>query len=179
MKESGMSEAEDVKREGPVLVLGGGVAGLTVAEELARNSVEVLLLEMQSQVGGHGARWACMATDRCQKCSSCLVADIKRRVLENPLIEVHTGGKLAAVSAAGESVRAEAIPALEKGEASGEGSGRIEGRFLRERIGWQVDAVFVATGFETFPAEQKPFLHYGELDAVMTTADLARGIPEE
>ena len=53
-----------MKRERPVLVLGGGVAGLTVAEELARNRVEVLLLEKQGQAGwtcgpmgmhGHGA----------------------------------------------------------------------------------------------------------------------------
>ncbi len=167
-----------MKREKPVLVLGGGVAGLTVAEELARNCVEVLLLEKQAQLGGHAAHWACMATERCQKCSSCLVADIKQRVLENPRIQVHTGGKLAAVSVTGEAVQAEAIPVLQKNGGSGDGGEGIEGRFLRERVGWEVDAVFVATGFETFPAEQKPFLHYGELDAVMTTADLDRAILE-
>jgi heterodisulfide reductase subunit A len=49
---------------------------------------------------------------------------------------------------------------------------------LKEALGWEVDAVFVATGFETFPAEQKPLLHYGELEGVITTADLDRLILE-
>jgi heterodisulfide reductase subunit A len=168
-----------VKRKRPVLVLGGGVAGLTVAEELARNGVEVLLLEKQGQVGGHAARWACMATERCQKCSACIVTDLKRRVMENPLIEVCTGGKLGGVSLENEVVKAEVMPVPESGETSGESGVRTEGRLLQERLAWEVGAVFVATGFEIFPAEDKPLLQYGNLDAVMTTADLDRVILED
>jgi heterodisulfide reductase subunit A len=162
-----------------VLVIGGGVAGLTVAEELARNHVNVLLLERQDRVGGHAARWACMATDRCQKCSACIVTDLKRRVLADPRVEVHTRGRLEGLSFERGCIRAGAIPAPGQGEP-GPGEGlRAEGRPLRERVGWEVDAVFVATGFEVFPAEQKPMLHYGEWDAVITTADLDRALCED
>ena len=168
-----------MKRERPVLVLGGGVAGLTVAEELARNGVEVLLLEKQGQVGGHAAQWACMATESCQKCSACIVTDLKGRVVENPLIEIYTGGKLGGVSVEDEVVKAEVMPVLERGVASGQDGAQTEGRLLQEPLAWEVDAVFVATGFETFPAEEKPLLQYGKLDAVTTTADLDRVILED
>jgi heterodisulfide reductase subunit A-like polyferredoxin len=168
-----------VKCEMPVLVLGGGVAGLTAAEELARNGVRVLLLEKQGQVGGHAVRWACMATERCQKCSACVASDLKRRVLENPLVEVYTGGTLEGVTAEDGAVKARAVPAPENGHESEEGKGVREGRALREGLTWEVDAVFVAAGFETFPAEQKPMLHYRELEAVITTEDLDRVILED
>ncbi len=163
----------------PVLVIGAGVAGLTAAEELARNDVNVLLLEKQDKVGGHAARWACMATDRCQKCSACIVSDLKRRVLEDPRVQVYTGGRLEGLSFKEGCIRAGAVPVRGPGEP-GPGAGlRAEGRPLRERVGWEVDAVFVATGFEVFPADQKPLLHYGELDAVITTADLDRALRED
>jgi heterodisulfide reductase subunit A len=150
-----------------------------VAEELARNDVEVLLLEKQCQVGGHAAQWACMATERCQKCSACIVTDLKRRVIESPLIELYTGGKLGALSVGDEAVKAEVVPVSEKGGASGEDGVRTEGRHLQERAAWEVEALFVATGFETFPAEEKPLLQYGTLDAVTTTVDLDRVILED
>ena len=71
------------------------------------------------------------------------------------------------------------MPVSESGVASGEGGVRTEGRLLQESLDWEVDAVFVATGFETFPAEEKPLLQYGKLDAVTTTADLDRVILED
>ena len=98
---------------------------------------------------------------------------------ENPLIEVYTGGKLGGVSVEGETVKAEVMPVSESGVESGEGGVRTEGRLLQESLAWEVDAVFVATGFETFPAEEKPLLQYGKLDAVTTTADLDRVILED
>ena len=168
-------------RERPVLVIGGGVAGLTAAEELARNRVPVVLLEKERRLGGHAARWACMATESCQKCSACTVADVKRRVLENPSIEVLTGGKLGEVALEDETFRVRIVPVSEEGAGSGqpEQEEAGEGTLLKEGQDREVDAVFVAAGFETFPAEQKPLLRYGELDAVITTADLDRAIFED
>ncbi len=166
-------------RQRPVLVLGGGIAGLAAAEELARNRVEVLLLEKQLQVGGHASRWACMATDRCQKCNACTAADSKRRVLENPLISVYTGGRLEALSTGEGAIRVEAVPVEGAGGPSAREGAQTEGQVLSEPLAWDVDALFVATGFEVFPAEEKPMLLYEESDAVMTTADLDRAILED
>lgn len=179
MEASAIREAGAVKREMPVLVLGGGVAGLTAAEELARNGVRVLLLEKGNQVGGHAVRWACMATERCQKCSACVAVDVKRRVLENPLVEVYTGGRLEGIEVEEAAVRAKVIPVSENGDAPAKGKEAIEGKPLREGLTWEVEALFVAVGFETFPADQKPMLRYQDLEAVITTEDLDRVILED
>ena len=58
---------------GSVLILGGGIAGLTAAQELARMRVGVHLIEKDPFIGGHAANLTCKATDRCIKCNHCLV----------------------------------------------------------------------------------------------------------
>jgi heterodisulfide reductase subunit A len=60
---------------GSVLVLGGGIAGLTAAQELARMGVGVHLIEKDPFIGGHAANLTCKATDRCIKCNHCLVEE--------------------------------------------------------------------------------------------------------
>lgn len=65
-----------------VLVIGGGVAGLTAALDLSRMGHSVLLIEKGPWVGGHAAGLACKATDRCLKCNDCLVQDLFRAVAQ-------------------------------------------------------------------------------------------------
>ena len=60
---------------GSVLILGGGIAGLTAAQELARMRVGVHLIEKGPFIGGHAANLTCKATDRCIKCNHCLVEE--------------------------------------------------------------------------------------------------------
>ncbi len=55
-----------------VLVIGGGVAGLTTAHALARDGVKTTLIEKESFLGGHAIQYACKATDQCVKCGACL-----------------------------------------------------------------------------------------------------------
>jgi heterodisulfide reductase subunit A len=54
------------------LVLGGGVAGATVAVALAEAGVAVTLAEKDDYLGGHAALLACKALGDCQKCNGCL-----------------------------------------------------------------------------------------------------------
>ncbi len=63
-----------------VAVVGGGIAGLTAGEELARRGVKVVLIEKSPFVGGHAASLTCKATDRCLKCNNCLVEERLRQV---------------------------------------------------------------------------------------------------
>ncbi len=163
----------------PVLVLGAGIAGMTVADELAKNRVPVLLLERETRIGGHAARWACMATERCQKCSACLVSDVKARVLESPLVEVRTCGRLEEFSGAGETIRVRVLPVNGRGPSTDGAGNKSDGRPIQLEETWEADAVFVATGFETFPAEEKPMLRYKELDRVITTEDLDRAMRQD
>jgi heterodisulfide reductase subunit A len=46
-----------------VMVIGGGIAGLTAAWELAGLGAQVALVEKTDFLGGHAIQYACKATD--------------------------------------------------------------------------------------------------------------------
>jgi heterodisulfide reductase subunit A len=73
-----------------VLVIGGGIAGITAALELAKNGQEVFLVEREPCIGGHAASFCCKATDICNKCSVCLVPERMREVGSHPQISLLT-----------------------------------------------------------------------------------------
>ncbi len=80
--------------EPKALVLGGGVAGLTAALELARFGAAVDLVEIAPFAGGHAAGFACKATGSCVRCGACLVEERLEDVLHEPLIRVLTSTRL-------------------------------------------------------------------------------------
>lgn len=158
----------------PVLVLGGGVAGLTAAYALAASRVPVILVERAQDLGGHGRLWPCMATGTCQKCSACLVEDARKTVGESHLVEILTSYRLDKCMRSDSGFRVEAIP-VERPQGDLEGDPvrcGTERAHELERRGWEVDALFVATGFRPFAAEKKPMLGYGRIPQVLTTVDL-------
>jgi len=168
-----------VKGPKPALILGGGVAGLTAAQELSRNGIPVVLVERERTLGGHAARWACMATDRCLKCSSCLVMDVKRDVLQDPRIRIVTLATLESASRQNGTIQVLVSPiAVAGGDDKTERNGP-EGETLAEKAAWEVDALFLATGFDPFPAQTKPMLRYGELKSVLSTVDLDQVLRED
>jgi len=57
----------------PVVVLGGGIAGITAALELSRAGLPAVLVEKSPFFGGLAASFGCKATDVCQKCGACRV----------------------------------------------------------------------------------------------------------
>lgn len=81
-----------------VLVLGGGIAGLTVAWELARLGVAVDLVEKSSFLGGYAIQFCCKAADECQKCGACAVEKRLLEVIQEPRITVHLKSELKEVS---------------------------------------------------------------------------------
>jgi len=162
----------------PVLVLGGGVAGLTAAQAMAGNGLSVVLVEKQPALGGHAAAWSCMATEGCQKCSSCLALDARRAVLDHPRIRVLTRATLQAASRQNGSLQVRLGPSLpDSGHAAGS-RGISDGEPLEKPEELTVEAVFLATGFEPFAAAGKPMLNYGRLAPVLTTVDLNRLLRE-
>ncbi len=81
-----------------VLVVGGGIAGMTSAWELARLGLEVLLIDQGPFLGGHAAQFACKATDHCLKCNNCLVEQRLGEVVGAPHIDVRLQTRLTGVA---------------------------------------------------------------------------------
>jgi heterodisulfide reductase subunit A len=73
-----------------VLVIGGGIAGITSALELGNSNHDVYLIEREATVGGQAASFCCKATEVCTKCSVCLVPQKLREVKTHPKISILT-----------------------------------------------------------------------------------------
>ena len=73
-----------------VLVVGGGIAGITAASQLSSLGIKVLLIEKDHFIGGRGARLTCKATSHCMKCNYCLVEDALRQLSETGNIAIKT-----------------------------------------------------------------------------------------
>ncbi len=73
----------------PVVILGGGIAGISAALELAKLGHEAALIEKSPFFGGHAAHFCCKATDKCQKCGACLVDQRLRELFREPDITLY------------------------------------------------------------------------------------------
>ena len=80
------------------LVIGGGIAGLTAAWELARLNLDVELVEKGSFLGGHAIQFCCKATEECQKCGACSVEKRLQEVTGESRIKVHLRSELRDIS---------------------------------------------------------------------------------
>jgi len=80
--------------EGRVLVVGGGVAGLTAAAALAGLGAHVLVAEKAPFAGGHVTQLSCKATDACAQCGACLIEEKLAIAVDHPRITILTGSTL-------------------------------------------------------------------------------------
>ena len=79
--------AKDKSQDHPskkVLIIGGGIAGLTSAWELAQLNFNVALVEKSPFLGGHAVQFCCKATEECQKCGACSVEKRLQEVTGEP-----------------------------------------------------------------------------------------------
>ncbi len=81
-----------------VVVIGSGVAGLSVALELAQFNISVEVIEKSDFAGGHAIRFACKATDQCVKCGVCIVEEKLDQAMRNPRIRILTGSRIESIS---------------------------------------------------------------------------------
>ena len=81
-----------------VLIIGGGIAGMTAAQNLADNGFKVHLVEREPYLGGQAALFGCKATDQCGKCSVCLVTEKLRALERHPGIRLMTCAEVRGVS---------------------------------------------------------------------------------
>jgi len=77
-----------------VLIIGGGVAGLSAALALEQLGIEVDLVEKTGFLGGHAIQYACKATDQCVKCGACVVEEKLKAVSENSNIRIFLNSQI-------------------------------------------------------------------------------------
>lgn len=127
-----------------VIVIGGGIAGMQCAVELARGDVRVTLLEKLNDTGGKVRNWHKLFPTLTP--AEEVLGGLNRAVKGLANIEVRTGCEASEVTP--QRVR------LSTGEDL------------------ECDAVVVATGFTLFDARVKEEYGYGIYDNVITSADL-------
>ncbi|WP_418790332.1 CoB--CoM heterodisulfide reductase iron-sulfur subunit A family protein [Phosphitispora sp. TUW77] len=144
-----------------VLVIGGGVAGMTSALEAAANGIEVYLVEKAADIGGWAYTYCCKATENCAKCSACLVPQAKMNVEKNPLITVFRGSEIIGVS--GQS-----------------GAYNVKVKIGNEKpADIEVGAIIIATGFKPFNAALKGEFGYDRETNVITALELEQAMREK
>jgi len=71
------------------VILGGGIAGIAAALELARLGHDAALVEKTPFFGGRAAHLCCKATEVCQKCGACLVQERLKALFQEPRITLY------------------------------------------------------------------------------------------
>jgi heterodisulfide reductase subunit A2 len=136
-----------------ILVVGGGISGLSAAVDLARLGVAVVLVENSGALGGHAAQLSCKAAERCVACGACMVEDRIRQATAEPNIRILLNAR---------------VDKIEQGKC-------FDATLIqdREMLHIAADAVLMATGFAPFDPANKPY-GYGRFENVMTTLELDR-----
>ncbi len=142
------------------LVLGGGLAGLTAALELAGAGQPVFLVESEERLGGNVARVDLTAPylDSARD----MLADRVARVQENPLIEVLLVSELVELSGFVGNFTARVRSTGEDGPT----------RVL------PVGSIIVCTGYQPFDAGRIAAYGYGRLPDVVTSFEFERMLRE-
>jgi heterodisulfide reductase subunit A len=146
-------------RESAVLVIGGGIAGITSALSLAESGLKVRIVERDADIGGHGGKLCCKATDVCHQCGACIVAGKIERLRSNAHVAIMTETELMRLDGSGRDFQAHLVR-----------------RDTGENISLKVNAVIAASGFAPFDARHKPHLGYKECADILTGLDLEEQI---
>jgi heterodisulfide reductase subunit A len=136
-----------------VLIIGGGIAGITAALELAEMGVPSTIVEGENRLGGQAGVFACKASEKCNKCFACVVDNQIEEVSRRSEIEIITESTVEKVS--GESGRFRVQIQSKDGET------RLD-----------ASALLVSTGVDFFDARLKPEYGYGLFQNVITAQDL-------
>ena len=136
-----------------VLVIGGGISGITVASELAQVGIPTTLIEKEASLGGLAGSFCCKASESCNKCFACVVDKRLSEIRSRQDFSIFTQTTLTHLEGTPGAYRA----SLKKG---------------KETIALEVSSVVVATGIDPYDASQKPEYGYGLYRNVITARDL-------
>jgi heterodisulfide reductase subunit A len=135
------------------LVIGGGIAGLQAALDIANAGFQVTIVEQSPELGGHASRiFRTFPTNEpVREFLDPLIEEVKA----NPRVTVMTSAKVTDIG------------------------GYVGNFWIRvdrsaETKEFKVGAIVVATGYETFDPRLKPEFGYGNYPQVITTLDFER-----
>lgn len=140
------------------LVIGGGLAGMQAALDLADAGFQAILVERASSLGGHTLQLN--RTFPTLEPAGELVHALVERVNAHPHVRVMTESEVVDVSGY-------------------VGNFQIRVRRAGETIDVSTGAIIVATGFETFNPRLKPELGYGTYPQVMTTLEFEQALDRQ
>ena len=139
--------------EKDVLIVGGGISGITVALELAQVGIASTLVEREPSIGGLSASFCCKASESCNKCFACVVDKRIAEIRSRQEISILTGT---------EPIGLHGSP----------GQYTVSLKRGKQRIDLTVSAVVVAAGIDPYEASQKTEYGYGRFKNVITAKDL-------
>jgi heterodisulfide reductase subunit A2 len=142
--------------ERPVVIVGGGIAGLSVAKTLSASGIRCMIVERNPRLGGHVGNWACMATDQCQRCFGCVIEGLVRDVSASDSTEALTGWELTSVLSTEGDRKLVRLNEIETGA----------------EVRVHASALVLATGFEPYDPAGKLLLGHGRLEGVYTLAEV-------
>lgn len=150
----------------PVLILGGGVAGVSAALELARRGVASVLAEKGSRLGGRVRDFCCKATQACVHCGACRLGDLLAEAAARPEAAFRSRALAAGAQRQGGVWQVELRPQPDQGEADPLAPA------LAEKTTVKAQAVILAVGYEPFDPRRKTRFGYGRVAGVMTALEL-------
>jgi len=136
-----------------VLVVGGGLSGMTAALETAKAGYKAFLVEKEGRLGGFLAKMKKRVTLPYKELSETGVGDMIKSVEENSMIEIYTSSTVEKVSGA---------PGMFSADIRSNGS----------VIGKRVGAIVQATGWVAYDAHKLEHLGYGKYNDVVTNVEM-------
>jgi heterodisulfide reductase subunit A len=152
-------EERDAHVTPTALIVGGGIAGLQAALDIADAGYQVYVVEKESTLGGHLSELS--TTFPTLESVPSLLAEVVERVERHAQIQVLTDSQVVAVDGF-------------IGNFDVEVQTNAAGSDAPTTSDLKVGAIVVATGFETFDADRKPEFGYGVYDNVITGLDLEK-----
>ena len=153
---------EKYVKKSRALIIGGGIAGVTVAQRLGRAGAEVHLVERQEEIGGRLRDMGCKATDVCLRCNVCLASEILRSVRGVPGVTIHASTELARLRPGTNGARFSADLATRDPGGSATCS-TVD-----------IDAVVIAAGYEPYDPVENSSYNFDRLPNLITGEDAER-----
>lgn len=136
-----------------ILVVGGGLAGMTAALETANAGYQALLVEKEDHLGGFLAKMKQTITMPYKELTDTGVQDLINQVTENPRVKVYTSATVEKITG-GPGIYSVDI--------------KSNGDAVNERVG----AVVQATGWVPYDANKLGHLGYGKIKDVVTNVEM-------